>query len=194
MPSLYRTWLCSPGEVDKRRGIGEPDGERLPKLAGRVDITEQDIGDGVSVRLTGQPKLDNRTDALAPRSSRDRRTVAQSDDCGRVHTSQRLEKRDLVVGKVDGRPVPALGLVLARQTQEQHHDISGGRRISCGSNELRISRGSVERVARSELDRGTERLGSSSQGLQPADHSRWVDRRAAGSLVSGCAGQLADDG
>lgn len=89
------------------------------------------------MRLTGQPKLDDRTDALAPRSGRDRRTVAQSDDSGRVRTSQRLEKRDLIVREVNERPVPALGLVLARQTQEQHHDISGGRRIPCGSNELR---------------------------------------------------------
>src|SRR4029450_5585848 len=113
MPSLYRTWLCSPGEVEKRRGIGEWDRDRLPKLAARVDITEQDIGDGVSVRLTGQPKLDDRIDVLAPRSGRDRRTGAQGEDNGRVRTSQRLEKRDLVVGKVDGRPVPALGLVLA---------------------------------------------------------------------------------
>ena len=38
------------GEVEKRRGIGEPDGDRLRKLAGRADITEQDIGDGVPVR------------------------------------------------------------------------------------------------------------------------------------------------
>ena len=146
------------------------------------------------MRLTGQPKLDDRTDTLAPRSGRDRRTVAQSDDSGRVRTSQRLEKRDLVVGKVDGRPVPALGLVLARQTQEQHHGISGERRISCGSNELRIRRRRVQGVAGGELDRRTERRSSSSQGLQPADHSRWVDRRAAGSLVSGRTGQLADDG
>ena len=146
------------------------------------------------MRLTGQPKLDDRAHALAPRSGRDRRTVAQGDDSGRVRTSQRLEKRELVVGEVDGRPVPALGLVLARQTQEQHHDISGGRRISCGSNELRIRRRGVEGVAGGELHPGTERLSSSSQGLQPADHSRWVDRRAAGSLVSGCAGQLADNG
>ena len=146
------------------------------------------------MRLTGQPKLDDRADALTPRSGRDRRTVAQGDDSRCVRTSQRLEKRDLVVGKVDGRPVPALGLVLARQTQEQHHDISGGRRISCGSNELRIRRRRVQGVAGGELDRGTERLSSSSQGLQPADHSRWVDRRAAGSLVSGCPGQLADNG
>ena len=51
------------GEVEKRRGIGEPDGNRLRKLAGRVDLTEQDISDGVSVRLTGQPKLDDRADA-----------------------------------------------------------------------------------------------------------------------------------
>src|SRR6185312_17503963 len=116
------------------------------------------------------------------------RTVAQGDDSGPVRTSQRLEKRDLVVGEVDGRTVPALGLVLARQTQEQHHDISGGRRISCGSNELRIRRRRVQGVAGGELDRGTERLSSSSQGLQRVDHSRWVDRRAAGSLVSGCAG------
>ena len=146
------------------------------------------------MRLTGQPKLDDRTDALAPRSGRDRRTVAQGNHRGSVHTSQRLEKRDLVVGKVNERPVPALGLVLARQTQEQHHDISGGRRIPCGSNELRIRRRGVEGVAGGELDPGTERLSSSSQGLQPADHSRWVDRRAAGSLLSGCADQLADDG
>jgi hypothetical protein len=159
-----------------------------------VDVTEQDIGDGVSVRLTGQPKLDDRTDAMAPRSGRDRRTVAQGDDSGHVRTGQRLEKRDLVVGKIDGRPVPALGLVLARQTQEQHHDISGGRRISCGSNELRTRRRGVEGVAGGELHRGTERLSSASQGLQPADHPRRVDRRAAGSLIPRCAGQLADDG
>ena len=62
------------------------------------------------------------------------------------------------------------------------------------SNELRISRRGVEGVAGGELDRATERLSSSSQGLQPADHSRWVDRRTARSLVSGCAGRLADDG
>ena len=146
------------------------------------------------MRLTGQPKLDDRTDAMAPRSGRDRRTVAQGDDNGRVRTGQRLEKRDLVVGKVDGRPVPALGLVLARQTQEQHHDIRSGRCIACLHNELRLRRRRVQGVAGGELDPDTVRLSSSSQGLQPADHSRWVDRRTARSLVSGCAGQLADDG
>src|SRR5512133_204551 len=98
MLSLYRTWLCSPGNS---RNDGVSESRTGIVSAGRVDVTEQDIGDGVSVRLTGQPKLGDRIDALAPRSGRDRRTVAQGDDSGHVRTGQRLEKRDLVGGKAD---------------------------------------------------------------------------------------------
>jgi hypothetical protein len=146
------------------------------------------------VRLTGQP---NSTIALTP-WRHDAVVTAEpllkAMTVGAFVPASAWRSTICSSGRVDDRPVPALGLVLPRQTQEQHHDISGGRCISCGSNEHRIGRRGVEGVAGGELDAGTERLSSSGQGLQPADHSRWVDRRAAGSLVSGGAGQLADDG
>jgi hypothetical protein len=71
-------------EVQIRGGVFEPHGHRLSKLAGRVHLSEQYVGDAVAVGLTGQPELDDASDGVAPAGGRYGGSVAQRDDDARV--------------------------------------------------------------------------------------------------------------
>ena len=94
------------------------------EFAGRIDLSEQHVGDAVAVGLTGQPELDDAADRVAPVGGGDGGTVAERDDDARVDGGDGSDQCDLVGRQLDGGAVASFGLVGGRKTEEQHHQFA----------------------------------------------------------------------
>ena len=60
------------GEVEKARGVLDPDRKRFGETPGRVDRTGEDVGDGATGGLTAKPDFKQGRDAVEPRARRRR--------------------------------------------------------------------------------------------------------------------------
>ena len=181
------------GEGPDRRIVRVAHGHGLGEAARGVDRAEEQIGDGAPAALAEQPTLEDGAGAVLPGVQRHDRAVGKHDDDLVVDGRHGLEQVELCGGKVQMRPVVALGLVRGRQAEEHHHHLGGP--------------GLLDRL-RPQVGVALRRLGHESWGER--DLARRADgvpdRRegvveagrhhlgAAGALVAGSAGELTDDG
>ena len=136
------TTLGSVGEVAERKGRGVfelgREGER--KLAGRGDVTEENLGEGVAASHTVPPALDNGRGVLLEDTEVARTTGNQDGNEVRIDLVEGLDDFFLTGRQVDVGTVAAFGLDALVGAAEEDDDISTLGCFNSLSEEVRIGR------------------------------------------------------